>query len=109
MDLTPELENFIEEKISSLKKFVQVLKREEEKRTSAEVFVDIEKETLHHKKGKVFKAEAKILLPGRKIMAMARGDDLLGVIVKIKDELQQEIKKYKEKKTDLTRRLRRGY
>ncbi len=107
LDLTEGLQNLIEEKIGSLKKFVDVLKREEEKKTLAEAFVEVEKETRHHKKGKIFKASAMILLPGRKILAEVRGDDLVGTVVKIKDELQQEIKKYKFRKIDKNRRQQR--
>jgi len=107
LDLTPGLKNLIEEKIGSLKKFVDVLKREEDKKTLAEVFFEIEKETAHHKKGKIFKSSAMILLPGKKILAEVRGEDLNGTVVKIKDELQQEIKKYKLKIVDSNRRKQR--
>ena len=107
MELTGELDRFIEEKIGSLKKFIQILKKEEEKNTLAEVFFEIEKETNHHNKGKIFRAEATILLPGRKIVASATGDDLLLTIVEVKDKLQQEIKKYKEKTITKTRRGQR--
>jgi ribosomal subunit interface protein len=102
-----QFQSFVEEKIGSLKKYVDVLKREEEKNTLAEVFVDVEKETKHHVKGNVFKAEAKILFPGKKIIAKAMGDDLLLAIVKLKDKLQQEIKKYKLKPMEARRRLQR--
>ncbi len=105
--LTEDLRDFIEEKISSLKKFVDVLKKEEEKKTLAEAFVEVEKETKHHNKGQVFKSEAKILLPGRKIIARAAGDDLLLTVVEIKDKLQQEIKKYKFKNIGKNRRQQR--
>ncbi len=107
LDLTPSLENYVEEKISSLKKFVDVLKKDEDKNTLSEVFVEIEKETRHHNKGEVFGAEARILLPGKKIMAEAAGDDLLLAIVEIKDKLQQELKKYKEKRVEEGRRRAR--
>lgn len=115
LELTQELDRFIEEKISSLKKFVDVLKREEGpsansgrgKKTLAEVFFEIEKETNHHNKGNIFRAEATILLPGRKIVASANGDDLLLTIIEVKDKLQQEIKKYKEKAITKGRRIQR--
>lgn len=107
LELTGELDRFIEEKIGSLKKFVQILKKEEEKKTLAEVYFEIEKETNHHNKGNIFRAEATILLPGRKLVASANGDDLFLTIVEVKDKLQQEIKKYKEKTITKTRRGQR--
>ena len=107
LKLTERLKSFIEEKIGSLKKFINVLKREEDKNTLAEVFFEIEKETKHHNKGEVFRSEARILLPGKKIIAQSAGDDLLLTVVEIKDKLQQEIKKYKEKAITLGRRKQR--
>ena len=107
MELTEALRDFIEEKISGLKKFVDILKKEEDKKTLAEVFFEIEKESKHHNKGKVFRSEASILLPGKKIMAQSAGDDLLLMVAEIKDKLQQEIKKYKFKSIDKNRRQQR--
>lgn len=104
LELTKSLKNFIEEKIGSLKKFVDVLKRQEDGKTLAEVFFDIEKETKHHNKGQVFRSEAKIMLPRKKIIAQSAGDNLLLTVVEIKDKLQQEIKKYKLKTIDGVRR-----
>ena len=108
LELTEELQNFIEEKIGSLKKFVKILKEERgEGKTLAEAFVEVEKETRHHKKGKIFKAEAQISLPGKILMAQARGEDLPGIVVKLKDALQQEIKKYRLKNKELNIRKQR--
>lgn len=107
LELTEDLRDFIEKKIIGLKKFVDVLKKEENKNTLAEVFVEVEKETSHHNKGQIFRSEARILLPGKKIMAQAAGDDLLLTIAEIKDKLQQEIKKYKFKSIDKNRRQQR--
>lgn len=108
LELTEELQNFIEEKIGSLKKFIKILKGETgECKTLAEAFVEVEKETMHHKKGKIFKAEAQINLPGKILMAQARAEDLSSAVVKLKDALQQEIKKYKLKKTELNIRKQR--
>lgn len=97
LELTASLKSFVEEKIGSLKKFVDM----------AEVFFEIEKESKHHNKGEVFRSEAIILLPGKKLIAQSAGDDLLLTVVEIKDKLQQEIKKYKEKSITSKRRNQR--
>ena len=88
LELTQSLQNWIDEKIGGLDKFAEF----------TEIFVDVERETKHHRKGDVYCAKTEIFLPGKKIMAEARGDDILNVIVELKDRLQQEIKKYKAKK-----------
>lgn len=99
--ITKELQKFIESRIEGLKRFIKILQKDDSSiskgGTLAEVFVDIEKETRHHKKGKIFKAEAKMFLPHKKIVAKAEKESVEKAIVRLKDELQQEIKKYKLK------------
>lgn len=108
IELTPYLEKFVEEKIGSLQKFISILRQEGNiGKSLAEAFVEIEKTTKHHRSGDIFRAEARIELPGRTIMAEALRDDLLKAIVEVKDEMQREIKKYKLKKIDKSRRPQR--
>lgn len=104
MELTSSLDAYINEKIGSLEKFIKTLQKEEEGKTLSEIFVEVEKETRHHRHGDIFKAVAQIILPGRSLLAEAKGEDLFLAIVEVKDELQQEIKKYKLKKIDLGRK-----
>lgn len=107
--LSDGLKNFIEKKIIVLKKFISVLKEDypEGQKTLAEVLVEVEKETMHHKKGEVFKSTVEINLPGKKLMASARGDDLEKVIIDAKEQIKKEINKYKFKKIDKNRRKQR--
>ena len=102
------LNKFIENKFLTLKKFINVLKRKDEVgKTLAEVFVEAEKETKHHRKGEIFLVKAQIILPGRSIVTEAKGEDLFSTIIEVKDELKMEIGKYKVKKIDKTRRQQR--
>ncbi len=96
LQLNDSLEKFIHEKIGKLEKFLHA--------DNQEVFVEIEKESQHHKKGEVFCAEAIITLPGKKIIAKATSDDLGKAVTEVKEELEIEIKKYKLKKIELSRR-----
>lgn len=110
LELTADLQEFIEEKIGGLKKFINILKKEDKEKgkTLAEFFVEVEKENRHHKKGDIFKAEVRVHLPGKTLVAISQKDDLKRAIVEVKDELQQEIKKYKLKKTEeIIRKLRK--
>lgn len=108
LELTPDLQNLIEKKIGTIKKFIDILKREDEiGKTLAEVFVEVEKETLHHRKGDIFLVKSRIYLPGREIISEVRADDLQKVVVMAKDELKLEIEKYKVKKIDKNRREQR--
>jgi len=109
--LSAGLKNFIEKKINVLKKFLSVLKEDypEGQKTLAEVLVEVEKETMHHKKGEIFKSSVEINLPGKKLMASARGEDLEKVIIEAKEQIKNEINKYKFKKIDKNRRKQRKF
>lgn len=112
LELTPDLQGFIEKKIGSIKKFINILKKDDCPptggcKTLAEVFVELEKETSHHKKGNIFSVKTQVILPGKSLTAGAKADDLFKAIVEAKDELKMEIEKYKFKKIDKNRRLQR--
>lgn len=97
LELTPAIRQYIEIKIGSLEHF---LKRFENK-SEIEVFVEIARTTKHHYKGDVFYAEA-IFSLGQKILRAEHSDwDIRIAIDRVKDKLQQEIKKYKETKIDI--------
>jgi len=107
--LNQVLDDFIKEKIGSLKKFIDLLRKNGSiGKPLVEVFVEIENETKHHRKGPFFRAEAQMHLPGKSIRAEARGVDLSLAIVEVKDELQREIKRYKRKRISLERRGQRS-
>jgi len=107
LDQSEALNDFIEKKFITLKKFISVLKYPDEGKTLAEVFVEVEKESKHHRKGDIFVVKTLVNLPGRNIIAQANGDDLFVAVNKAKEELKMEIEKYKVKKIDNTRREQR--
>lgn len=106
--LTDSLQGFVEKKFYSLRKFINILKREDEiGKTLAEVFVGLEKKTKHRKGVDVFVVRCRVNLPGRSLMAKATSDDLFKAVVASRGELKTEIEKYKFKKTDIRRREQR--
>jgi ribosomal subunit interface protein len=98
LDHSEALNDFIEKKFENLRKFV------DDGKASTEVFVEIEKETKHHKKGEIFLVKAQAILLGKSIMAEVRGDDLFVAVGRAKEELKEEIEKNKLKKIDKSRR-----
>jgi putative sigma-54 modulation protein len=92
LDLTPSIVRYIEEKISSVEKFLVKFG----KKSEIEVFFEIARTTKHHRKGEVFRAEANMELPGKVLRADHEDWDVRVAIDKVKDKLQAEIKKYKE-------------
>ncbi|MFH1967807.1 MAG: hypothetical protein ABIJ84_00280, partial [bacterium] len=131
IEATESLRSFTEKKFYGLKKFIEILKREDDLpptnfgtgmgktkfgigqapklvggkgKTLAEVLVELERETKHHKKGDIFIVKCRILLPGRSLMSKAKSDDILKAIIAAKDEIKTEIEKYKFKKIAKRRR-----
>ncbi len=97
--LSPSIKSFVEEKIGGLEKFLQKIKID-----PLEAFIEIEKTTVHHRKGDVFRAEVQFCLPGQSIRAESTKDDLHLAIDEVKDELQRKIKQYTQKQISKRRR-----
>ena len=101
--LTSDLQQFAEEKLNSLEKFAaKVFEKDkflkDHKKPKTEMWLELGRITLHHQKGKIFRAEAQLKFPGKKsIRAEAIAKDFKQAIIKMKDELQKEFKTYKEK------------
>lgn len=97
LETSDSLNSFIEKKFSVLKKFL----------ATQEIFIEVEKETNHHRKGDVFIVKAQVAFPGRVIMSDEKADDLFVAVIAARDELRQEIEKFKAKKVDKNRRIQR--
>ena len=89
LELTQAIKDYINEKIGGLEKFFdQIL----------EARVDVGITSEHHQKGKIFRAEVNLEVPQKYIIrAEAEREDLYMAINEVKDELQIQLKKYKEK------------
>jgi len=89
LELTQAIKDYINEKIGGLEKFFdQIL----------EARVEVGLTSKHHQKGKIFRAEANLEVPQKHIIrAEAEREDLYMAINEVKDELQIQLKKYKEK------------
>lgn len=109
LELPVILKKFIEDKVIVLKRFINILKEDVPggRKTLAEVLVEIERETIHHKKGEVFEGRIEINLPGKRLIAKFKGEDLQKVIVGAREQIKKEIKKYKFKRIDKNRRQQR--
>ena len=95
ISLDEPLENFVREKIGGLDKLIG--------NDKSEARVEIGKPSQHHKSGRIFRAEANIRMGGVLLRASCEHEDLRNAIVDVKDELQEQIRKFKEKRTDLAR------
>ncbi|HLD70755.1 MAG TPA: ribosome-associated translation inhibitor RaiA [Negativicutes bacterium] len=101
IEVNQPLESFINKKIGGLKKFLGSFENHQlpvtEGRQLFDTFVEVERETNHHRQGKIFMASAKIYMPGKSLFAKANGEDIISAISEVRDELETEIRKYKSK------------
>ena len=94
--LDKPLEVFIQGKIGSLDKFI--------KGDTVAAKVEIGKPSRRHKNGFIFRAEANLTIGGELLRAESDHVDLRTAITEVKDDLQLQIKKFKEKRKDLARK-----
>lgn len=87
MELTPSIEEAINDKIGGLAKYFDNIIGCE---------VEVGRTTNHHYKGDVFLAEVNLEVPKKIIRASAETDDLIKSINEVKDKMRNEIIKYKE-------------
>lgn len=99
IELTDSVYQYIHKKIESLDKFVQNVGEDAQRgNPPIECWVEVERTTRHHKTGDIFRAEAQIRLPGASsVRAEATKWDMHQAIDEVKDELQQQLKRYKGK------------
>ena len=89
ISLDKPLEVFIEDKIGGLAKYL--------KDDAIQVRVEIGKPSKHHRNGEIFRAEANLKMGSNLLRAEAESSDLRTAIVEVKNKLQQQIKKFKDK------------
>ena len=93
LDSTPAMNEYINEKIGGLEKFV---KRMAEKGV-AEAFVEVARSTKHHQKGDVYHIECNLKLSGKLLRAETENWDVRLGVDEVRDILNLEIKKYLER------------
>lgn len=93
LDLTPSLKTYINEKFSGITKIIKKFEEDGE----AELRIEVARTTKHHYKGDVFMAEANLNVNGKLFRASNTMEDLYKAIDVVKDEIQLQIEKYKDK------------
>ena len=94
IELTPALKEFIDEKMNMLNKYygnsIDVLNFD----------FEIEKTISNQNKGKIFRAEANIDIPGSMLRVEKTEADMYKAIDNVKDHLEVVIKRHKDKLDD---------
>ena len=95
-ELTPALEQLIEQKFGGFSKFLTKWETNRE----LVLRLEIAKNTKHHNKGMVWYAEANLDLPQGVLRAEETNEDMHAAIDKLKDRFKNELLKLKEKLND---------
>lgn len=95
------IENYLEKKMAQLEKYLAHVD------TPHKFFVELAKTTEHHKNGKVFYAEADIVIPSGHLRATAESYDITDAIDILKEELQRQLLDLKEKRKAKDREARK--
>lgn len=90
--LSPNIDQYIEEKIGGLEKFLKQFNPE-----LVEVRVEIGMVTRDQRHGKIFRAEVNLSIDGKLLRAVETGESLQAAIDLVRDELAREIRQYKDK------------
>lgn len=88
LPLTEAMEQYVEKKLSTLEKFFDRIEK---------AVVTLGLETHHHQKGEIFYAECKMDVPGADLFGKRTAKDIYSAIDFLRDELEAELKKYKQK------------
>ncbi len=93
LELTEEIENYLNKKLEGLKKFTSNFNQGLLKGA-----VEIGRTTKHHQTGDIFRAEINLSINGKLFRAESEQESLYAAIDEVRDDLELEIKKFKEKK-----------
>lgn len=91
--LTPSIEEYAGKKIETLGRFLKNFNQE-----IIKAEVEVGRTSYHHRSGDVFRAEINLSVDGRMFRAESEREDLFAAIDEVRDALEQEIKKFKNKK-----------
>lgn len=95
IELNSEIRDYVNEKISSLQKFLPAGK-------DVNIFIEIGKDSNHHQNGPdVFLAEARFNIDGKDFYIKDRAGELLSAIDLVKDEALRQVKDLRGRKRDL--------
>ncbi len=94
LDLTPALTDYVNEKLGTLQKFLDSV---EGGAAEVRAQVEVARTTNHHNKGEVYRVVVNLDMGKNLARAEEEGFDVRAIVDVIRDTLQNEIVKFKEK------------
>ena len=102
IELTSEIKDYVQEKMDMLDKYlgnIQVINCD----------VEVGMAVGGQNRGKIYRAEANLNVPGDLLRVEKTEKDLFKAIDKVKDHLTRSIKRYKEKRIDKKRKVEQNF
>jgi putative sigma-54 modulation protein len=99
LELTPAIRDYVDEKIGSIAKFLN-----EPNEDLIEARVEVSRPSRHHHEGDVFYAEVNLKMGKNLMRATYEHNDPHVAIDRVRDEIERQIKKFKEKRSEKERR-----
>ncbi len=111
IEVTDHIKDYAEKKLLSVFRFLPQIEKDEKKDEQyigegadrAVLEVELERVT-GGEKGRIFRTEAQIILPGRVIKAEDTAETLKASVDEVRYELERQIKEYKEKREAVRRK-----
>jgi ribosomal subunit interface protein len=98
-EITPEVRNYVDEKLDTIANLVVVRDQD------TEIKCDIELEmTKEQQSGDVWRSEMNLSVDGEKIRAESRGETIFAALDELKDEVTKILRRNKKKKFNMIRR-----
>ena len=91
---TAAIDAYIEKKIGALKKYLAHI------RPPHSAYVEVGKTSARHEQGDVMTCHAHLSLPRKALHAHAEAVDLYAAIDRVRDELERQIVRYKERRRE---------
>lgn len=88
-------------------KAIQLSKLTKEFDPASELKVEVGKSSRHHAKGPYYRAEFQMSVPGTDLRAVAEEEDLYHAIGQARDQIRRQLKDYKNKLHDKSKRAER--
>ncbi|MEN9405509.1 MAG: hypothetical protein RLY47_468 [Candidatus Parcubacteria bacterium] len=97
-EITPAIRAYAEEKVRMIERLL------DDRDADAHAEVELEQTTRHHQSGDIFRAEINLHTAQLSLRTEAEEGDLYAAIDVAKDELVEELRRLKEKKSSMVRR-----
>lgn len=103
IELTEAIKSFVNSKIGLISKFLS-----QKEYDLAEVRVEVGLQSKHHKSGQIYYAEANLKLGRNLFRGQAEDFDLYVAVDKVRNELESQVKKIREKTRQSSRKARQN-